>query len=48
MRHSAESNLIIEYLREYDFIFEIALAHETGDPVCRKKQRIKNLVRLFL
>jgi hypothetical protein len=25
-------NLIIEYLREYDFIFETALAHESGDP----------------
>jgi hypothetical protein len=32
MRHSAESNLIIEYLREYEFIFKTALAHESGDP----------------
>jgi hypothetical protein len=32
MRHSAESNLKIEYLREYEFIFKTALAHETGDP----------------
>jgi hypothetical protein len=32
MRHSAESNLVIEYLREYEFIFDTALAHESGDP----------------
>jgi hypothetical protein len=30
--HSAESNLIIEYFREYEFIFETALAHKSGDP----------------
>jgi hypothetical protein len=28
----AESNLKIEYLREYDFIFKTALAHESGEP----------------
>jgi hypothetical protein len=32
MRHSAQLNLIIEYLREYEFIFKTALAHESGDP----------------
>jgi hypothetical protein len=32
MRHSAESNLKIEYLREYEFIFKTALAHESEDP----------------
>jgi hypothetical protein len=32
MRHSAESIFIIEYLREYEFIFETALANESGDP----------------
>jgi hypothetical protein len=32
MRHCAESNLIIEYLRKYKFIFKTALAHELGDP----------------
>jgi hypothetical protein len=31
MQHSAESNLIIEYLCEYELIFEMALAHESGD-----------------
>jgi hypothetical protein len=31
MRHSAESNLKIEYLRDYEFIFETAFAHESGD-----------------
>jgi hypothetical protein len=32
MRHRAESNLKIEYLREYKFIFKTVLAHESGDP----------------
>jgi hypothetical protein len=32
MRHSAESNLKIEYLREYEFKLETILAHESGDP----------------
>jgi hypothetical protein len=32
MRHSAESIFIIEYLREYEFIFETALAQESGGP----------------
>jgi hypothetical protein len=31
MRHSAESNSKIEYLREYEFKFKMALAHESGD-----------------
>jgi hypothetical protein len=32
MRHSAESIFIIEFLREYEFIFDTALAHESGGP----------------
>jgi hypothetical protein len=32
MRHSTVSNLKIAYLREYEFIFKTALAHESGDP----------------
>jgi hypothetical protein len=32
MQHSAESIFIIEYLREYEFMFETALAHESGGP----------------
>jgi hypothetical protein len=32
LRHGAESNLIIEYLRKYKFIFKTALALESGDP----------------
>jgi hypothetical protein len=32
MRHSVESNLIIECLCEYEFIFTTHLAHELGDP----------------
>jgi hypothetical protein len=31
MRHSMESNLKIEYLREHEFIYKTALAHESGD-----------------
>jgi hypothetical protein len=31
MPHCAESILKIEYLREYEFIFKTALAHESGD-----------------
>jgi hypothetical protein len=31
MRHSAESNLKIEYLHKYEFIIKTALAHESGD-----------------
>jgi hypothetical protein len=30
--HSEESIFIIEYLREYEFIFETALAYESGGP----------------
>jgi hypothetical protein len=32
MRHSAKSNLIIKYLREYEYIIKTALALESGDP----------------
>jgi hypothetical protein len=32
MQHCAESIFIIEYLREYEFIFETALDHESGGP----------------
>jgi hypothetical protein len=32
MWHSAESNLKIEYLHEYELIFKTASAHESGDP----------------
>jgi hypothetical protein len=32
MQHSAESIFIIEHLREYEFIFETALTHESGGP----------------
>jgi hypothetical protein len=51
MRQGTESNLIIKYLREYKFTFEMALAHESGTPgllFAGKKQRVKNLVRLSL
>jgi hypothetical protein len=51
MRHGAESNLIIEYLSEYEFIFETALVHESGDPgvlFAEKKPRVENLVVLSL
>jgi hypothetical protein len=51
MRHRAESNSKIEYLREYEFIFKTALAHESGDQgvlFAEKKPRVENLVRLSL
>jgi hypothetical protein len=32
MQYSVESFFIIEYLYEYEFIFEMALAHESGGP----------------
>jgi hypothetical protein len=32
LRHSTESELIMEYLFESEFIFETALAHESADP----------------
>jgi hypothetical protein len=32
MRFSAESICVIEYICEYESIFEPALAHESGDP----------------
>jgi hypothetical protein len=41
MQHSAESNLKIEYLREYEFIFKTALAHESGDPVVSLAEKTK-------
>jgi hypothetical protein len=44
MRHSAEMNLIIEYLCKYEFIFKRALAHESGDPgvlFAKKTRRLK-------
>jgi hypothetical protein len=32
IRLKIDSNLIIEYLSAYEFIFETALAYESGDP----------------
>jgi hypothetical protein len=32
MQNSAESNLKIEYLGKYEFMFKTALAHDSGDP----------------
>jgi hypothetical protein len=32
MRNSGESIFIIEYLWEYEFIFETALTHKSGGP----------------
>jgi hypothetical protein len=47
MLHSAEAILIIEYLREYEFVFATALGHESGDPgvlFAEKKPRVEKLV----
>jgi hypothetical protein len=51
MRHSAESILSsnrIELLREFEYIFKTALAHESGDSGVpfNEKTRVENLVRL--
>jgi hypothetical protein len=46
-----ESNVIIEYFHEIEFIFETALAHDPGDPgvlFAEKKLRVENLVTLSL
>jgi hypothetical protein len=32
MHHCAESTFKVDYLREYESIFETALAHESVDP----------------
>jgi hypothetical protein len=32
VQHSAETIFTIKYLRKFEFIFEIALAHESGGP----------------
>jgi hypothetical protein len=42
MGHCAESNLKIEHLRQYEFIFKMALARESGGPgilFAKKKNR---------
>jgi hypothetical protein len=50
MLHSAESIFIIEYLCEYEFIFETALAHESGGTNQNwwTKPRVLNLMLLSL
>jgi hypothetical protein len=43
MQHSAESIFVVEYLSEYESIFETTLAHESVDPevFLTKNQRSK-------
>jgi hypothetical protein len=46
------ATFVVEYLREYESIFETALAHESVDPAVLfdKKQtntEVENLVRLY-
>jgi hypothetical protein len=50
MPHSVESDSNIEYLWEYEFIFKMALAHESGDPgvLFAEKTAGQNLVLLSL
>jgi hypothetical protein len=43
MRHSKKSILIIEYLREYEFMFETALSHESGGSGIFFDERIQRL-----
>jgi hypothetical protein len=45
MQHSVESNLKIEYLHDYKFIFKTTLAHESRDPgvlFAKKTERQKS------
>jgi hypothetical protein len=51
MHHCAESIFKVDYLREYESIFETALAHESVDSrvlFYEKKPAVENLVRLSL
>jgi hypothetical protein len=50
MHHCAESIFKVDYLREYESIFETALAHESVDPgvLFVEKPEVENLVRLSL
>jgi hypothetical protein len=41
MQHSPESIFVAEYLREYESIFEIALAHESGVLFDKKKPEVE-------
>jgi hypothetical protein len=51
MHHWAESIFKVDYLREYESIFETALAHESADPGVlfdEKKLEVENLMLLTL
>jgi hypothetical protein len=51
MMHSAESIIVVEYLRDCKSIYEPALAHEsvdTGVLFEEEKTEVENLVRLSL
>jgi hypothetical protein len=49
MQHSVESIFVVEYLREYESVFETAFAHESVDQwvgiVWRNNPEAENLVR---
>jgi hypothetical protein len=51
MHHCAESIFTVDFLREYESIFETALAHESVGPGVlfdKKKPAVKNIVLLSL
>jgi hypothetical protein len=50
MHHCAESIFKVDYLREYESIFETALARESVDPgvLFEEKTEVENLVRVSL
>jgi hypothetical protein len=50
MHHCAESIFKVDYLREYESIFETALAHESVESgvLLTKKPEVENIVLLSL
>jgi hypothetical protein len=45
MKHSVESIFVVEYLREYESVFETALSRESVDPgvLIEKNQKPKKI-----
>jgi hypothetical protein len=41
MKHCAESIFVVEYLREYESIFETSLAHKSVDPEVLFDEKIR-------
>jgi hypothetical protein len=50
LTESTQSDELLEYLSEFDFVFEMNLGYESGDQMGSfdKKTEVKNLVQLYL